>query len=149
MAAITHWPASRLLLNVGLLLSSAVATTCFSNDTTPDLTRLPAFESKPRVFILTDILNEPDDSESLVRYLLYSNEFDTRGICTVTSEWQPNATHPEAVEEIVNAYGSVVDILNNHVNPEAQYQNASELLSLITTGPAVSGFLPDPPLRIH
>ncbi|KAJ5242961.1 cellulose-binding protein [Penicillium citrinum] len=43
-----------------------------------DLTTLVTFPSKPRIFILTDMLNEPDDSQSLVRYLLYANEFDTR-----------------------------------------------------------------------
>ena len=27
---------------------------------------------KPRVFVLTDISNEPDDEESLVRFLVYA-----------------------------------------------------------------------------
>jgi len=45
---------------------------------------------KPRIFILTDILNEPDDSQSLVRYLLYSNEFQTEGIVATTSTWPRN-----------------------------------------------------------
>lgn len=103
-----------------------------------DLTKLPAFEYKPRVFILSDILNEVDDSESLIRYLLYSNEFDTRGICAVTSQWQQNMTYPQAMRDIIDAYGEVVENLNNHVNPEAQYQNASDLLSLVTSGPIVS-----------
>lgn len=52
-----------------------------TNTSSPDLTRLPAFASKPRVFVLSDILADVDDSESFVRYLLYSNEFDTRGLC--------------------------------------------------------------------
>ncbi|KAJ5926901.1 hypothetical protein N7516_008674 [Penicillium verrucosum] len=41
--------------------------------------------NKPRVFILSDISNEPDDAESLTRYLLYSNQFHTEGIVAVTS----------------------------------------------------------------
>ncbi|KAK9419975.1 hypothetical protein SUNI508_06981 [Seiridium unicorne] len=56
------------------------------------------FDYKPSIFILPDILNEPDDSMSLVRYLLYSNEFDTRGICATTSWWLPNETHCTCVE---------------------------------------------------
>src|SRR5260370_38765173 len=42
---------------------------------------------KPRVFILTDIGVDPDDSESLVRFLLYTNEWDVEGIAAVTSTW--------------------------------------------------------------
>lgn len=114
--------------------SGASLATTLPNDTR---TSLPAFQHKPRVFILSDILNEVDDSESLVRYLLYSNEFDTQGICAVTSEWLPNATYPGAMRDILEAYGEVVDNLNHHVNPGAQYPNASALLSLVTSGPRV------------
>ncbi|KAI1212062.1 DUF1593-domain-containing protein [Annulohypoxylon truncatum] len=88
---------------------------------------------------MSDILNEPDDSMSLVRYLLYSNEFDTRGICATTSWWLKNATHPEEMRRIINAYGEVVDNLNQHVNPNASYQSAEELLSLVTSGPSTYG----------
>ncbi|KAI1472629.1 DUF1593-domain-containing protein [Daldinia caldariorum] len=88
---------------------------------------------------MTDILNEPDDSMSLVRYLLYSNEFDTRGICATTSWWLQNATHPEEIRKIINAYGEVVDNLNQHVNPDSPYDSAEKLLSLVTSGPSVYG----------
>ena len=37
-------------------------------------------ESKPRLFVLTALANEPDDEESLVRLLAYANEFDIEGI---------------------------------------------------------------------
>lgn len=108
------------------------------NSTLPDLTKLQTFTSKPRIVVLTDVLNEPDDSMSLVRYLLYSNEFDTRGLVATTSKHLRNVTHPEEIRKIVTAYGSVVDNLNSHVNPSGQYQGAEELLSLISTGPPVS-----------
>lgn len=36
--------------------------------------------TKPRVFVLTDISNEPDDEKSLVRFLVYTNEFDLERI---------------------------------------------------------------------
>lgn len=44
-----------------------------------------AVPEKTRILILTDIGNEPDDSQSLVRFLLYSNEFDVEGIVATTS----------------------------------------------------------------
>ena len=34
------------------------------------------YVARPRVLVMTDIANEPDDQMSLVRFLLYSNEFD-------------------------------------------------------------------------
>lgn len=44
-------------------------------------TKLQSYPSKPRVFILSYISNEPDDAESLVRYLLYSSQHQTEGLC--------------------------------------------------------------------
>ncbi|KAL4885973.1 hypothetical protein BJY04DRAFT_230180 [Aspergillus karnatakaensis] len=107
--------------------------------TMTDLTRLPTVAYKPRIFILTDILNEPDDSQSLVRYLLYSNEFYTRGICATTSTWLRYKTHPEEIRRILTAYGKVVDNLNHHVHPSSQFRSAHELLPLVTSGPRVYG----------
>lgn len=95
--------------------------------------------AKPRVFILSDILNEPDDSMSLVRLLVYSNILDIRGLCATTSYFLPNATHPEEMRKIVEAYGTVVENLNQHVSADFQYSSSEKLLPLITSGPAVSG----------
>ncbi|HSM46379.1 MAG TPA: nucleoside hydrolase-like domain-containing protein, partial [Draconibacterium sp.] len=39
-----------------------------------------SYPEKTRILILTDIENEPDDAMSLVRFLLYSNQFDVEGI---------------------------------------------------------------------
>lgn len=98
---------------------------------------LPEFASKPRYFLMTDILNEPDDEMSLVRYLLYTDQVETRGLCATTSATLPNSTHPEAIEKIVNAYGVVVDNLNSHAHPSSQFPQTDELLALITSGPKV------------
>lgn len=106
----------------------------------PDLSKLQYIpdSQKPRVFVLTDILNEPDDQQSVVRYLLYSNEFNTRGLCATTSTWLRERAHPDAIRRIVNAYGEVVDNLNKHVHPLNQYTPVERMLSLITSGPDVS-----------
>jgi hypothetical protein len=37
------------------------------------------------VIVLTDIGNEPDDSESFVRFLLHANAFDGEGLVATTS----------------------------------------------------------------
>jgi Protein of unknown function (DUF1593) len=44
-----------------------------------------AAPNKARVIVLSDIGNEPDDQMSLVRFLLYSNEFDVEGLVATTS----------------------------------------------------------------
>lgn len=66
---------------------------------------------------MSDICAGLDDSMSHVRYLLYSNEFDTRGICATTSWWLPNATHPVSMRAVIGAYREVMENLNNHVYP--------------------------------
>ena len=45
-----------------------------------------------RVFVLTDISNEPDDEESMVRFLVYANEYDIQGLVATTSTHLRNRT---------------------------------------------------------
>ena len=54
-----------------------------------------SFSGHPRVVIISDIGNEPDDQMSFVRLLLYSNELDLEAMIASTSTWQRTATHPE------------------------------------------------------
>ncbi|KAJ5938924.1 hypothetical protein N7466_002058 [Penicillium verhagenii] len=94
---------------------------------------------KPRVFILSDINNEPDDQESLTRYLLYSNQFQTEGICAVTSFWLQDEVHPEAMLSVIDAYGNVTDNLNRHAPFGATYPSGQHMSSLVRKGPAIYG----------
>lgn len=103
-----------------------------------DTTKLQAFPSKPRVFILSDISNEPDDAESLVRYLLYSNQFNTEGLVPCSSTWMKTKVCPQDMHKIVDAYAGAVDNLNKHVHPDFQYPTADYLRSIIKPGAPVS-----------
>lgn len=94
--------------------------------------------NKPRVFILSDISNEPDDAESLTRYLLYSNQFHTEGIVAVTSTWLQNEVHPEDMLSVIDAYANITDNLNRHAPPDSPYPSGEHMRSLVRTGPAVS-----------
>jgi hypothetical protein len=69
---------------------------------------------KPRVVVLTDITNEPDDQQSLVRFLVYSNEFDVEALVATTSTWLRNRVRPDRIQELVDAYGQVRDKLLRH-----------------------------------
>lgn len=99
---------------------------------------LQTYPKKPRVFILSDISNEPDDAESLVRYLLYTNQFDTQGIVAVTSIWLQDRTCPEDMHVIINAYEKVVDNLNMHTHLDSPYPPPDQLRSLVRSGSSVS-----------
>lgn len=43
---------------------------------------------RPRVSVLTDMENEPGDVMSMVRFLIYSNQWDVEGIIATTSVHQ-------------------------------------------------------------
>jgi hypothetical protein len=42
---------------------------------------------KPRLIVLTDLSNEPDDVESFVRLLVKSGQFEIDGLIAATSTW--------------------------------------------------------------
>ena len=91
---------------------------------------------KSMVIILTDIGADPDDSESMVRLLLYSNEIDIKGLIATTSCWQKTVDHPEYIKNIVDAYGKVQPNLNKH---EAGFPSAETLLNKVKNGIAEYG----------
>lgn len=91
---------------------------------------------KPRIIVLTDIENEPDDAMSLVRFLTYSNQWDVEGIIATTSVHQKKQTAAWRLREIVEAYGKVQPNLLKH---ESGYPTAEQLLAVIKEGRADYG----------
>ena len=94
------------------------------------------FAEKPRVFVLTDIENEPDDAQSMVRFLTYCNHWDVEGIVATTSCWQRDKTAEWRLHEIVDAYGKVRDNLEKH---EPGYPAYAYLKSIIKKGVPLFG----------
>lgn len=91
---------------------------------------------KPRVFVLTDIENEPDDAQSMVRFLAYSNQWDVEGLVATTSIHQKNRTAAARIKKIVKAYGKV---RNNLLLHEKGFPTTKHLLSKIREGRAAYG----------
>lgn len=91
---------------------------------------------KSRVIILTDIENEPDDTQSLVRLLLYSNNFDIKGIIATTSVHLKTRVHPESIDKIILTYGKVQSNLIKH---EPGFPDAETLLSKVKQGVPLYG----------
>ncbi|KAK1701851.1 hypothetical protein BDP67DRAFT_423333 [Colletotrichum lupini] len=96
----------------------------------------PSTPEKPRVFLLSDIANEPDDAQSLVRLLAYANDLQIEGLVATTSVWLNDTTRPDQMHDIVDAYGEALLNLKKHAPgwPEASY-----LKGLIATGLPVYG----------
>src|SRR5262245_42570947 len=95
-----------------------------------------AAETKPRVIVLTDIENEPDDAMSMVRFLTYCNHWDVDGLIATTSIHQQTKTAAWRIREIVTAYGKVRDNLLIH---EPGFPTTNHLLSVLKEGPALYG----------
>ena len=95
-----------------------------------------AAAEKPRVFVLTDIENEPDDAMSMVRFLTYANQFDVEGLVATTSIHQKNRVAPQRIREIVSAYAKVRDNLEAN---EPGFPTGDYLLARISEGLPVYG----------
>jgi len=93
---------------------------------------------KNRVVILTDIEADPDDTQSMVRLLLYSNEIDIKGLIATTSVWKKTSVAPESIKGIIRAYAKVQPNLVKH---EAGFPAPEVLLKLVKQGLPKYGML--------
>jgi hypothetical protein len=108
-------------LLVALLCSATQGFAQTAITTQYDPRHVDNFAGKPRMIVISDIGNEPDDQMSLVRLLLYSNELDIEALIASTSTWQRTLIHPETMHALVAAYGQVRPNLLLHAQgwPEA------------------------------
>lgn len=91
---------------------------------------------KHRTIILTDIEADPDDTQSLTRLLLYSNQIDIKGIIATTSTHLRNSIHPQSIKRIIEDYRKIYPTLSLH---ESDYPLADNLINLVKSGSPVYG----------
>jgi hypothetical protein len=91
---------------------------------------------KHRVLVLTDIEADPDDTQSLIRFLLYSNQWNVEGLIATTSIHQQTRVAPESIIKVLDAYRKVQPNLILH---ERGYPGYAELRSKVKKGAAVYG----------
>jgi hypothetical protein len=111
-------------------LIQAIAPAC----STAQIVSVPSadtFSGKPRIAIISDMGNEPDDQMSFVRLLVYSNELDLEALIAATSTWQKTATHPETMHQLIDAYGQVRPNLLKH---ESGWPEAADLAKRVHPG---------------
>jgi hypothetical protein len=92
---------------------------------------------KPRLIVLTDIssletgVREPDDGQSMVRLMLYSNEIDIEGLIATSNLGHGQVVRPELIRQVVEAYGKVRSNLLLH---SKEYPPVEQLLEGIKAG---------------
>ena len=70
----------------------------------------PSSPGRPRLVVLTDISSltageaEPDDGQSLIRLMLYTNEFDIEGLVASSNLGHGQKVRPELIRRVVDAY---------------------------------------------
>ena len=97
---------------------------------------------KPRVLVLTDIssltagVREPDDGQSLVRFLLFSNEFDVEGIIATSNLGHGQTVRPELIRQEIEAYALVWPNLRRHA---PGYPDPARLRERVKAGQPAAG----------
>lgn len=91
--------------------------------------------ARPRVIVITDISSmqpgvlEPDDTQSMIRFLLYANEVDIEGL--IACAYGGHGTRPEYIRQVVEAYGTSWEKLAAH---DPRYPKPEQLLACIAAG---------------
>ncbi len=101
----------------------------------------PVDAKRLRVIVETDAGGDPDDEQSLVRFLLYANEWDVEGIIANRPKARdgenlnPDRTGLGIVQRLVKAYGHCHPHLVKH---DARYPRPEDLLRQTVSGCADS-----------
>jgi hypothetical protein len=120
-------------VGVGLALSAGVR-----GADPPPASRVDPYVARPRVIVMTDIANEPDDQMSLVRFLLYSNGFDVEGLVATTSTWMKDRVRPDVIRKVLDAYETVRPNLLKHA---PGFPAAATLGAVVAPGQPAYGLL--------
>jgi hypothetical protein len=90
---------------------------------------------RPRLAILTDIGGDPDDQQSLIRLMVYANEFEIEALIASAAgtrgELKESVTRPDLIRKVVQAYGQVLPNLERHARG---WPAESHLMNIIKTG---------------
>lgn len=86
---------------------------------------------KPRVVVMTDIGGDPDDRQSMARFLLYSCDVKVEGLCTGFGHGHRKNTRPDLIRKAVKACDRVLPNLRKH---RSDYPSTERLMNLIKDG---------------
>ena len=97
---------------------------------------------RPRLAVLTDIGGDPDDQQSLIRLMVYANEFDLELLIATAAgtpgELKESITRPDLIRRIIDAYGEVLPHLQRHA---AGWPTVESLRGRVMSGNPLRGRL--------
>ncbi|GKW22784.1 hypothetical protein PEC311524_03780 [Pectobacterium carotovorum subsp. carotovorum] len=118
----------KIIVYTGLLSSGSMAGVNAKETVTASI--------KHRLFVLTDIGQDPDDQMSMVRLMTYANHMDIEGLVATSTGSKKDQLEPEKITQIVSAYGKVRDNLALH---EPGFPLAEDLLAVVAKGVPIHG----------
>jgi hypothetical protein len=134
-----------LFAALAALFAEAVASVATAAGDETDVLRFLEIP-RSRIVVLTDMGNEADDSQTMVRLLVHSNRFDVEGLIAVSSCHQyagkndtdpiRNDVQPTMIVERIQAYGRVRGNLMLHAGG---WPTVEHLLSRAGSGPREYG----------
>jgi hypothetical protein len=90
---------------------------------------------RPRLAVLTDIVGDPDDQQSLIRLLVYANEFEIEALIASAAgtrgELKESVTRSDLIRETIQAYGKVLPNLQRHAQG---WPAEAQLLAVVKSG---------------
>jgi hypothetical protein len=120
-----------LLASQGVPAAWRLARGPSENAPQPRAARVDPYVPRPRLVVLTDIANEPDDQMSMVRLLVYSDAFDIEGLVATTSTWMKKTVRPDVIRLLIDAYEQVHTNLLKH---RPGFPLAATLRDAVSTG---------------
>jgi Protein of unknown function (DUF1593) len=95
---------------------------------------------RPRLAVLTDIGADPDDQQSMIRLMVYANEFDLELLIATGAgapgELKEAITRPDLIRQILDAYGEVLPNLQRHA---AGWPTVESLRARVMSGSPLRG----------
>ncbi len=115
-------------------ISLAMAVLCIVNFALPACSFA---QDRPRVIVLTDFFKDPDDKQSMIRFLSASNEFDVEGLVATSLAYGDGSVHPEWILELLKEYGKVLPNLQQHARKGDPYPSVATLAAVVKRGAPV------------
>ncbi|MEM7655309.1 MAG: nucleoside hydrolase-like domain-containing protein [Bacteroidota bacterium] len=95
----------------------------------------PAFAQRPTLIVTTDIGQDPDDQQSMVRLLHYANEFQLAGLIANAdanyADREPPELRDSLLHQLIDAYAEILPNLQQH---DPRYPSAASLHALVKKG---------------
>lgn len=94
-------------------------------------------QGRPRVIVLTDFFKDPDDKQSMIRFLCSANEFEVEGLLATSLAYGDGSVRPEKLHQLIDDYAKVLPNLRRHQREGYPFPSAESLARIIKAGAPV------------